>query len=200
MKIVKVRPSINGTNSYILYNESNMQGLVIDPDDYFAVTETANKQGVKLVACLLTHGHFDHIGGVSRLQKDGVKVYISNADKDMLSTDANYGYYFGVSVDKCTADFTFNDGDILDIAGIKIKVMVLSGHTLGSACFVVENAMFTGDTIFYLSIGRVDIGGDEMLMQQSLDRLKNMEGDFVLYSGHGRATTLEYEKKYNPYL
>lgn len=200
MKIIKIAPSFNGTNSYILYNESFMQGVVIDPDDYDTVVSTAKKHGVEIVACLLTHGHFDHIGGVCRLQKDGVKVYISNGDKEMLSTDQNLGYLFGVSVDKCYPDFTFNDGDTLDIAGVKLFVMVTPGHTKGSACFVTENAIFTGDTLFYLSIGRTDLGGDERQMAESLNRLKNLDGEWVLYCGHGRATTLDYEKKYNPYL
>jgi glyoxylase-like metal-dependent hydrolase (beta-lactamase superfamily II) len=118
----------------------------------------------------------------------------------MLSTDKNLGYLFGVSVDKCYPDFTFNDGDTLDIAGVKLSVMVTPGHTNGSACFVTENAVFTGDTLFYLSIGRTDLGGNDKQMAESLSRLKNLNGEWVLYCGHGRATTLDYEKKYNPYL
>ena len=99
------------------------------------------------------------------------------------------------------ADETFSDNDTLSIGDINIKVLVTPGHSKGSACFIIGDWLFSGDTLFRLSVGRTDfIGGNSEELYKSLKRLYEIKGDFDVYSGHGPATRLSYEKKNNPFV
>ena len=96
---------------------------------------------------------------------------------------------------------TYGEGDVLNLAGLSIRVIRTPGHTQGSVCLLVEDAMFSGDTLFEGSCGRTDLpGGDWAQILQSLKRLKGLSGDYKVYPGHGDATTLSAEQMYNPYM
>ena len=98
-----------------------------------------------------------------------------------------------------TDDYT--EGDRLNLAGLTIDVIHTPGHTPGSVCLLVENAMFPGDTLFAGSCGRTDLpGGNRSTIQNSLQRLKTLETDYRVFPGHGNSTTLNEEKRYNPYM
>jgi glyoxylase-like metal-dependent hydrolase (beta-lactamase superfamily II) len=100
-----------------------------------------------------------------------------------------------------TANITVSDGDEITLGSLTIKVISTSGHTKGSVCYIVEDSIFVGDTLFYCSCGRTDFPGgspDEML--NSLIRLKNLDGNYDVYTGHGNLTTLDFERKNNPYM
>lgn len=161
----------------------------------------AEKHGFKITACYLTHGHFDHMGCCKRLQDLGVKIYVSEKDADKLYTDKNEGAVFGRRVEPLHADNTFRDGDVLDFEGFKLRVMETPGHTAGSVCFFTELGIFSGDTLFYENAGRTDLAdGDDADMERSLAKLMAVKGDFTVYPGHGRATTLAHEREFNPYI
>ena len=201
MKLYHMVTGDLGVNTYFLVNE-NDRAAVVDPgEDGAAVLAFAEKHGFKITACYLTHGHFDHMGCCKRLQDLGVKIYVSEKDADKLYTDKNEGAVFGRRVEPLHADNTFRDGDVLDFEGFKLRVMETPGHTAGSVCFFTELGIFSGDTLFYENAGRTDLAdGDDADMERSLAKLMAVKGDFTVYPGHGRATTLAHEREFNPYI
>lgn len=201
MKLYHMFTGDLGVNTYFLVNE-NDRAAVVDPgEDGAAVLAFAEKHGFKITACYLTHGHFDHMGCCKRLQDLGVKIYVSEKDADKLYTDKNEGAVFGRRVESLHADNTFRDGNVLDFEGFKLRVMETPGHTAGSVCFFTELGIFSGDTLFYENAGRTDLAdGDDADMERSLAKLMAVRGDFTVYPGHGRATTLAHEREFNPYI
>ena len=182
------------TNCYIVWEESSSGCVVIDPG-YSAQKVLAQVQllGKTVEAVLLTHGHFDHVGGVRELAADtDCKVFLCKEDLAMpAQLTAGPLYYTD----------TYGEGDILNIAGLYFRVLHTPGHTPGSVCLQCENALFSGDTLFWGSCGRTDLpGGDWATIRKSLKRLAALEGDFKVYPGHGESTTLDAERKMNPYM
>ena len=197
-----------GTNCYLVKTGEN-SGVVIDPADKGdKVVEAALGFGMKIEKILLTHGHFDHTGGVNAIKKaTGAAVYIHADDECMLSDSNKALAYFNPSAKFETkeADERLCDGQEIEQDGVIFKVMHTPGHSAGSVCFLVEteneNYMFAGDTIFKDSIGRSDgYSGDYMVQKETLAKLKALDKDYVVLSGHGEVTTLSVEKKYNPFL
>ena len=198
MKLYHLQSGPLRVNSYFLVNENN-QAIVIDSgENYKKIKQVENELGFTIKAVLLTHAHFDHAGNAKKLQNDGAMVYISSVDAKKLLNDDNLSMDFGRKFDYLTADFTFEDGQVLDVCGIKIKVLITPGHTDGSACFMVDNALFTGDTLFDGSVGRTDFkSGNREDMIKSIKRLFALEGNYTVYPGHDGFTTLDYQRKYN---
>ena len=189
-----------GANSYLVYDDESKNGLLIDlGGDFFEIKRAADRRGVRLNAVLLTHGHFDHTGGGKDAQSCGIPVYISESDADKLGGKGALAEEFGFPYSPYTADFTFTDGEMLNIAGIEVKIIATPGHTEGSCCFIIGDRLFSGDTLFHLSFGRYDMaGGDLETLKKSLYKLFNLEKDYEVYAGHGENTRLSYEKRYNP--
>lgn len=200
MEITKVSVGDLQVNCYILSVGSD--AVVIDAgDEYEKIIKAANGKNIKAV--LLTHGHFDHTGAVNELQKNGAKVYISKNEEYMLSDSYScLSAPFGFPFNEIKADFTFNDGDILDLCGMNFKVILTPGHTTGSACFLVDDVLFSGDTLFYRSIGRTDFpGGDfEVISKNIREKLYTLPENTVVYAGHGEETTIGEEKRSNPFV
>ena len=198
MKIYHLQSGPLRVNSYFLVNNEN-QAIVIDSgENYKKIKQTEQQLGVKIEAVLLTHAHFDHSGNAKKLQDDGAKIYISKLDAPKLLNEDNLSGDFGRSFDYVTADFTFGDGDLLNICGIELKVIATPGHTDGSVCFLTNNALFTGDTLFNGSVGRTDFkSGNREDMVLSIKKLFALSGDYAVYPGHDEFTTLEHERKYN---
>ena len=188
-------------NSYFLVNDKN-EAIVIDSgENYKRIKQTEEEYGFIIKAVLLTHAHFDHAGNAKKLQDDGAKIYVSKKDAPKLLNDDNLSRDFGRNFDYLTADFTFEDNDQLEVCGIKIKVLITPGHTDGSACFIVENMIFTGDTLFLESVGRTDFKtGNRRDLVASVKRLFKLEGDYAVYPGHQEFTTLSHERKYNTFI
>ena len=201
MKIYALRSGPLKVNSYFLVNEQTKNAILIDGgENYKLIKNTEKDLGVKIVAELLTHAHFDHAGNAKKLQDDGVKIYISEVDAKKLLNEDNLSGDFGRKFDYLVADYTFNDGDVLDIDGIKITVIITKGHTDGSATFMVENNLFTGDTLFLGCVGRTDFKtGNKREMIESVEKLFSLNGDYNVYPGHDDFTTLEHERKYNDF-
>jgi len=182
------------TNCYIIHDEAAKSCCVIDPG-YQANTilkETA-ALGLSIEAILLTHGHFDHVGAVKDLAAEtDCRVYLCPEDLSMPAMFTAGPLYY---------THTYAEADVLHLAGLTIRVIQTPGHTKGSVCLLVENAMFSGDTLFAGSCGRTDLpGGSFSRIRDSLLRLACMTDNYAVYPGHGESTTLEEEKRYNPYL
>ena len=198
MKLYHVITGLLRVNTYFLVNDK-MQAVVIDcGENYKRVKSTEQELGVKIEAVLLTHAHFDHAGSAKKLQDDGAKIYISKLDADKLTAEGSLSANFGRKFEQFTPDFTFSDGQTLNVLGINIDVIATPGHTDGSVTFKVDNALFTGDTLFYDSVGRTDFPtGSREDMICSVKRLFALSGDYQVYPGHDEFTTLERERKYN---
>lgn len=181
------------TNTYIIYEENSTSCCVIDPGyQPSTILSALKRRGLTLEAILLTHGHFDHVGAVRDLAADtDCRVFLCVEDTFLPPMFTSGPLYYTDS---------YGEGSVLNISGLYIHVIRTPGHTPGSVCLIVDNAIFTGDTLFEGSCGRTDIGGDWTQLQTSLKRLSNLEADFTVYPGHGRSTTLAAEKKYNPFM
>ncbi len=198
MKLYHLQSGPLNVNSYFLVNDKN-QAVVIDSgENYKKIKQVREQYGFDIKAVLLTHAHFDHSGNAKKLQNDGAKIYISKIDAPKLLNDDNLSSDFGRKFEYLTADYTFTDGEVLNVCDITIKVIATPGHTDGSVCFMVENALFTGDTLFLGSVGRTDFrSGNREDMVNSIKKLFNLEGNYTVYPGHDEFTTLERERKYN---
>ena len=199
MKLLRLVTGLLRVNTYFLVDEATNKAVVIDCGErYKQVKEAEKSLGVKIEAVLLTHAHFDHSGCAKKLQDDGAKIYVSKKDAPKLMNEQNLSSDFGRTFEYLTADYTFDDGDEIDILGIKFKVMMTPGHTDGSATFLVGDALFTGDTLFLGSVGRTDfVTGDRDDLIKSVKKLFALEGDYSVYPGHDDFTTLDYERKFN---
>jgi glyoxylase-like metal-dependent hydrolase (beta-lactamase superfamily II) len=195
-------------NCYLLVDEKTGESAIVDPAYYSEkIAESLKEAGMgKLKYILLTHGHFDHILGVSGLKKaTGAQVVIHNDDADFLldpkkSLAENNFPEPQLPVE---ADIKVADGDELFLGEEKITVVSTPGHTMGSVCYIVENdrVLISGDTLFCMTAGRTDLyGGNEEMMIESLKKLIALEGDYRVLPGHNRETTLERERTRNWYI
>lgn len=201
MKLYHLCSGPLGVNTFFLINELTKQAVVIDGgENYKKVKQVEESLGVKIVALLLTHAHFDHSGNAKKLQDDGAKVYISSIDAPKLNNDGNLGYRFGRKFENLIADHLLENNEELNIAGIKIKAIATPGHTDGSMTFMVDNMLFTGDTLFLESVGRTDFPtGDKNQLINSVKMLFSLDSDYQVYPGHEDFTTLSHERIYNTF-
>ena len=191
MNIQKLTLGLYQTNTYLLANDT--EAVVIDPG-YEADTILDALASKTLKAILLTHGHFDHVGAVKELVAEtGCEVWIHAAESTMPPMVTAGPLYF---------THTYDEGDTVSpIAGLELTVLHTPGHTPGSVCLLMGNEMFSGDTLFACSFGRTDLpGGDPRKMMESLRRLASLQGNFFIHPGHGGSTTLDAEKRFNPYM
>lgn len=182
------------TNCYIIRQEGSHSCLVIDPGyEPEIILSFLTEKELTLDAILLTHCHFDHVGAVKELASEtDCRVYLCEKDlalPPMLTAGSLYYTH------------TYAEGDRLTLAGIGVAVLETPGHTPGSVCLLMEGHMFSGDTLFAGSCGRTDLpGGTGRVMRDTLRRLAQLPENYQVHPGHGHGTTLDWEKKTNPYL
>lgn len=194
------------TNCYFVYREGSSKVIFIDPADYGdQIFQAMKNNGFEVAAILLTHGHFDHIWGCSRLrQLTSAPVYAYEGEEDvLLSSDLNVSAGAGRA---CTvkANTLLKDGEEVTIEDMTFKLIATPGHTQGSCCYYFEeaNMLISGDTLFEESVGRTDLptGSMSTLVRSVKDKLFELPDDVVVYPGHGDSTTIGHEKKYNPFI
>ena len=182
------------TNCYMVYEDESPDCIVIDPG-YEPDTVLLALKGIKknLAAIFLTHGHFDHVGAVKILAADtDCRVYIHENELSLPATFTAGPLYY---------THTYGEGDLIEIAGMSVRVLHTPGHTPGSVCLTVEDNMFSGDTLFRDSCGRTDLpGGNGAEIFKSLRRLAGLPHDYRVLPGHGMESTLNEEREKNPYM
>lgn len=203
LKVGRMVLGMVGTNCYFVYDDDTKETVVIDPAKD-GLYDKLSSNGLKPVAILLTHGHFDHIMGTHELvEKSGAKVYALESEKELcgdadLNASAQIRRPYTVE-----PDVLLTDGQEIEPAGMKIRVYATPGHTEGSCCFYIESRkwLFTGDTLFCGSIGRTDLPtGDDRKIMRSVHMLTDtFDDDVKVYPGHGDTSTIGDEKKYNPF-
>ncbi len=184
------------TNCYVVTNEKTLECVVIDPgDESNTILDYLESNHLTCKAIFLTHGHYDHVGAVEAVQEEtGATVYMNAKD------DAKNMHSFHFPFTLPENGRTYDDGDVVSAAGIDFSILSTPGHTPGSVVIRAEDALFTGDTLFRGSCGRVDLdGGDPQAEMLSLKRLCSLEGDYEVYPGHMDSTTLERERMFNFY-
>ena len=182
------------TNCYIAWGGGPGPAVLIDPaDDAPGLLRLLDSLELTPEAVLLTHGHYDHVGGVKGLH-EATGAPVSFPEKDLvLPENFTAGPLFYTEL--------FDEGDRFTVGSMTFDVLSTPGHTPGSACLRCGDALFTGDTLFQGSCGRTDMpGGDMDQMMASLRRLGALEGDYRVFPGHGGDTTLDTERRYNYYM
>ena len=171
------------------------EALIVDAGANAEELEKALKaKGLEAKAVILTHGHFDHVWGMeSTAKRLNVPVYIHEADADMPDDGEKNGYMmcYGRNIHLGRADKTLKDGDVIPFGGGEIKVIHTPGHSRGSVCYLAEDSLITGDTLFSNSVGRWDLyGGSVDELRSSLFALTLLDEDLTIYPGHGNTARL----------
>ena len=189
------------TNTYI--GTGNGQSCVlIDPGfEPQTILTKVRELGLTVEAILLTHGHFDHVGAVEKIVfATGCAIWMHQADWDLPANSINR-YLYPLSGSRFTDILFFDEGDKIQAAGLTFLVMSTPGHTPGSVCFLCDEILFSGDTLFQGSCGRTDLpGGDHYALRLSLRRLAVLDRPVTIYPGHGPSSTSRAERLNNPYL
>ena len=201
-------------NTYIVINGN--VGFVVDPGgDAQEIYSIFRKQKAKIEAILLTHAHFDHIGGVAELctiagkGEDGKEnlqniptVFLHKDELEKIGSYKNLGFSMNANPEKFVPDILLKGGETLKIAGLDVKVIHTPGHAKGSLCYVVSDKIFVGDTLFFMSYGRTDFydGNAKDLKNSIVNKLFALKGNYTILPGHGEPTTLDFERVNNPVL
>lgn len=205
MKVSRINAGEFGSNCWLVTDGATEDAVVIDPSPGIEVIKEAiEHRGVKVKYILLTHSHFDHMTSCDSLRDlTGAPLAVHRDDAEgLVNSMLNCSRVFmNADIVYRPAEILLREGDELRFGGQKIGVIHTPGHTKGSCCFIVGDSMFTGDTLFDGSVGRCDLpGGSESDLALSLLKIKRIKDDLKLFTGHGSNTTLDKQKKYNPYL
>lgn len=206
MRLIWLKCGALAVNTYIIGADDTTDVIVVDPGEASLVLERLAAENLNCTHILITHGHFDHTGGVAALQAaTGAKTYIHEADaKALESARESLSYMVGRAQETAHADVLLHDGDTIDAAGLHIRVLHTPGHSKGGVCYVLdrERVLFCGDTLFFEGVGRTDFPGcsQRALYASIAEKLFPLAGDYTAYCGHDESTTLEHERAHNPFM
>ncbi|RPH97920.1 MAG: MBL fold metallo-hydrolase [Calditrichaeota bacterium] len=194
-----------GVNCYIVFCPITRNAAVIDPGgDAELIFNEISKQNLIVKIILLTHGHFDHFGAAAAVkQSTGASLLMNDRDEILVSAAAESAVFFGLPApESFEVDGVLRDGDQIEVGEIRGHVIATPGHSPGSLSFLLQESVFVGDTLFLNSIGRADLpgGNERQLMQSIRSRLFTLPDETAVYCGHGPATTIGREKRYNPFF
>ena len=192
-------------NNYLLIDEDSKEAALIDCTDYISELGAVLKEyDAKLKYILLTHGHFDHIMGVPKIKQEfGTKVYLHKDDKELVDKSDEFMISVGMQpFEHPEIDKYIDENEEIYLGKNKIQVIHLPGHTQGGVGYLVDGMLFAGDSIFLESVGRTDLpgGNHKQLIESIKNKIFSLDGDTILYVGHGTNTTVEHEKKYNEFV
>lgn len=206
LKIGKIVMGMCQTNCYFVYEEGKKDAIVFDPADKGDILfRKLTDAGFTVRAMLLTHGHFDHIWGVNKLRElSGAKVYAYEGEKELCEDAVKNVSGQAGRAETVVADEYIRDGEIIEVAGMRCRLIATPGHTQGSCCYYFEGdgILISGDTLFQESIGRTDLptGSYSALIHSVQDKLMLLPDEVKVYPGHGDETSIGHERKYNPFV
>lgn len=200
-KVYRIVGGILQTNSYVV-TANDVDCIVVDCCDADRLSEFFAENNLKCRALLLTHAHFDHCKDAAVLQKAGAEIYVHGDDVALIDGKGNLAEAMGFEFISFRPDVIVNDGDILDLYGVRVKVVHTPGHTSGGVCYLSENFLFSGDTLFKESVGRTDFPtGDRKQLSDSVkEKLFTLNQDYDVLPGHGEPTRLFFERSNNVYV
>lgn len=192
-----------GSNCYILGDKG--EGVIIDPGaDSGEILKIVKSEELQIKYIIITHVHIDHIYFVDEVSEEtGAKVIAHQGDAAAFADQRfNGSALFGLNKTFKPADIVVNDGDIIEAGGLQFEIIHTPGHTPGGISIKLKDKVFTGDTLFRMSIGRTDLGNGDQddLIRSIKSRLFCLDDDTIVYPGHGTTSTIGYEKKHNPYV
>mgnify|MGYP002602152099 CR=1 FL=1 len=185
------------TNCYIVTDETTLECAVIDPgDESNTILYYLEDNHLTCRAILLTHGHYDHTGAVYAVHEEtGAPVYMNALDAGTAVAFDSFSFV------PPEGTIFYKEGDEVKVGNLTFRVMETPGHTPGGVTLICGDALFTGDTLFRMSCGRYDFPGSSSLdLGHSLEKLRDLPGDYEVYPGHEGSTSLEYERRFNPYM
>lgn len=190
------------TNCYILWSEG--EGVIIDPGmDTAEIIEFIENENITVKYILLTHGHFDHCSGLGALKKAFDVPIALNKDDLLYVADAKqHAMLYGIKVPEIPLPETFiEDGDVFTFGDCALRTIATPGHSPGGVCFLYDNHLFAGDTLFHRSIGRTDLpgGNHQQLLHSIMTKLYTLPPETIVYCGHGETTTIGDEIRCNPF-
>ena len=207
MKIQTFPNGIYGATTYFIYDENSREGAIIDATcSIDEIKHIACKNCINLKYILITHGHFDHVYCIEEAKEafKTAQVLIHKDDMELLNNIPTQCSLVGIEEIKipCVDGLLGNNSHNLKLGETEIKIIHTKGHSKGGVCYLINNILFSGDTLFQGSIGRYDLwaGSEKELLESISQKLFTLDDDTIVYPGHGDKTTIGYEKKFNPYF
>ena len=206
MKITNIPSGPLSVNTYIVADEDTKKAFIVDPGRHnMRTVNFIESEGYEIEYIILTHGHGDHIGGVAEYMKDykNAKLVAALAEKELLAdSKMNFSMDINSTKTELTADIWVEDGDTLDVGNLKLHFIMTPGHTPGGMCILIDDVLFSGDTLFQQSVGRTDMpGGSFRQLAKSIrEKLFVLPDKTKVYPGHMGYTDIGFEKRNNPFV